>query len=132
MMPVYMYPVPPAQMRVVDAADWHFTAGGAVIRVPYGYSDEETLAAMVHELVEAFLVQRAGITEASVDEWDAAHADTSHEAGALSHAPYHHQHAAATKVERKLAAVLGVNWTQYDHDTDRVYETVREAKAAHE
>ena len=104
MMPVYMYQVPPAQMRVVDAADWHFTAGGAVIRVPYGYSDEETLAAMVHELVEAFLVQQAGITEASVDAWDAAHANSSDEAGALSHAPYHHQHAAATKVERKLAA----------------------------
>jgi hypothetical protein len=40
---------------------------------------------------------------------------------------YQHEHAAATNVEKKLAAVLGVRWATYDRDTDRLYDTVKAA-----
>jgi hypothetical protein len=127
MMPlICMYTVPPAAMRYADAGDWHYSHKGLEIRVPRGLSDEETLLLMVHELVESFMVRRDGFHEAAVNAFDQAHADAD-EAGALSAAPYHHEHAAATKVEKKLAAVLGVRWATYDRDTDRLYETVKAA-----
>jgi hypothetical protein len=126
MMPlICMMQVPPAAMRYADVGDWHYSHKGREIRVPRGLSDEETLLLMVHELVESFMVSRDGVHEAAVNAFDQAHADAD-EAGALSAAPYH-DHAAATKVEKKLAAVLGVRWATYDRDTDRLYETVKAA-----
>ena len=127
MMPlICLYTVPPAAMRYADVGDWHYSHKGLEIQVPRGLSDEETLLVMVHELVESFLVRRDGVHEAAVNAFDQAHADAD-EAGALSAAPYHHEHAAATKVEKKLAAVLGVRWATYDRDTDRLYDTVKAA-----
>jgi len=35
-------------------------------------------------------------------------------------------------VEKKLAAVLGVRWSTYDRDTDRLYDTVKDALHAPE
>ena len=81
---------------------------------------------MAHGPVESFLVRRDGVPEAAVNAFDQTHADAD-EAGPLSTAPYHHEHAAATKVEKKLAAVLGVRWAAYDRDTDRLYDTVNAA-----
>jgi len=131
MMPlICLYTVPPAAMRYADVGDWHYSHKGLEIRVPHGLSDEETLLVMVHELVESFLVRRDGVHEAAVNAFDQAHADAD-EAGALSAAPYHHEHAAATKVEKKLAAVLGVRWATYDRDTDRTRSPSSRAPAAH-
>ena len=94
--------------------------------MPRGLSNDETLLVMVHEVVESFMVRRDGVHEVAVNAFDQAHADAD-EAGALSAAPYHHEHAAATKVEKKLAAVLCVRWATYDRDTDRLYDTVKAA-----
>jgi hypothetical protein len=64
--------------------------------------------------------------EAAVSAFDQPPAGAD-EAGALSAAPYHHAYAAATKVEKKLAAVLCVRWATYDRDTDRLYDAVKAA-----
>ena len=74
----------------------------------------ETLVA-AHELIEAMLCRQAGISERAVDAFD-RHYEAHRKAGDQSEpgddprAPYHRQHVAATKIERELAALLGVVW----------------------
>jgi hypothetical protein len=127
MMPlICMEQVPPAEMRYADVGDWHFSHKGLEIRVPRGLSDDETLLIMVHELVEAYAARTAGLTEDDASRWDVAHHDAE-SPGDLSRAPYHHQHAMANKVERKLEAVLHVDDAAYQADVDRVYDTVQAA-----
>ena len=129
--PVYAWFNGPARGDAVcGRGDWHYSHKGLEIRVPRGLSDEEIVLVMVPELVESFLVRHDGVHEAAVNAFDQAHADAD-EAGALSAAPYHDEHAAATKVERKLAPVVGVRWATYDRDTDRTRSPSSRAPAAH-
>ena len=67
----------------------------------------------IHELVEAVLCRHAGITQEAVDAFDIAHPEAP-EPGDLTDAPYRHQHAIASGIERLLAAELGVDWLEYD------------------
>ena len=82
--------------------------------MPRGLSNDETLLVMVHEVVESFMVRRDGVHEAAVNAFDQAHADAD-EAGALSAAPYHHAHAAATKVEARGGARRAVGDLRTGH-----------------
>ena len=67
----------------------------------------------IHELVEAVLCRHAGISQEAVDAFDIAHPEAP-EPGDLNDAPYRHQHAIASGIERLLAAELGVDWLEYD------------------
>lgn len=67
----------------------------------------------IHELIEALLCHHAGISQQAVDEFDMAHPDAP-EPGDLADAPYRHQHAIASGIERLLAAELGVDWLEYE------------------
>ena len=72
------------------------------------------------------------------DQWAAwVHAGHVKDSGPPGTAPYASRNGtrslcAATKVEKKLAAVLGVRWSTYDRDTDRLYDTVKDALHAPE
>jgi hypothetical protein len=82
----------------------------------------ETLVA-THELIEAILCRQAGISERAVDAFDKhykAHRkdDDMSEPGDSPAAPYHRQHVAATKIERELAALLGVDWDTYGKEVE--------------
>ncbi len=78
---------------------------------------EELVA--VHELVEYLLVKRRGISVEAIDAFDKAFEanrvefDDS-EPGWDKKAPYHDEHVFAEKIERLLAAELGVDWDTYD------------------
>lgn len=75
-------------------------------------------AVAVHELVETYLCQRAGITESMVDEFDIAYdqnrlpGDVT-EPGDDPKAPYYKQHKFATKVENLLCFLLFVDPKAY-------------------
>jgi len=69
---ICLYTVPPAEMRYAAVADWHYPHRGLDIRVPRGMSDDETLLAMAHELVEAYAARKAGITDYDASRWDMA------------------------------------------------------------
>lgn len=86
----------------------------------------------IHELIEAFLCECAGVTEASVDDFDknfesgwletdslvgnklALPIGYPKEPGDHPDAPYYHQHQLATGIERILAAEAGVSWLEYE------------------
>lgn len=94
------------QIRVSIMSDWRY----------------EALVA-VHELCEALLCARAGVTPKMVDEFDLSFeanrvpGDQS-EPGDDPKAPYFAQHQAATAIEKQFANYLGVDWAAYEKEVD--------------
>ena len=79
----------------------------------------------IHELIEVFLCQQAGITEEQVDQFDKEFeknrgADNQLEPGDDAKSPYSKQHGVASGVERMLAALLGVNWNDYADELEKL------------
>lgn len=118
--------VPHSMQRYNTVGDWQFSTDGTLhIRVS-DYGDWRMVwAVAVHELVETYLCQRAGITEAMVDEFDLAYdenrtPDDTSEPGDNPNAPYYKQHQIATKVEKLVCAVLLVSWKAYLTRTDEL------------
>jgi hypothetical protein len=116
--------VPAAKMRYPTVGDWQFQPDGSLHITVTRMHDRryETLVA-AHELVEAVLCWQAGISEAAVDAFDQAYEARRRpgdltEPGDSRQAPYHHQHVAATWLERHLARLLKVNWRAYARAVD--------------
>ncbi len=98
-------------IEVVDVGNWKY----------------EALVA-IHELIEYLLVKAAGITIKSIDDFDTQfeleresglHGDD--EPGDDAGSPYHLQHGIATVAERAVAAMMGVNWSEYSNALGAVY-----------
>lgn len=107
--------VDPAAMRYPTAGDWEWLPDGALkLTVPdYGTSDQSALLVLIHELVEAFLCKRDGVSEESVTKFDVEN-PTLEEPGDDPSAPYHHQHQIAMALEASLAAAMQVNWDKHN------------------
>lgn len=67
---------------------------------------------LVHELVEMILTRHHGVSWKAVDKWDFAHPD-SDDPGRLPGCPYGKEHLAAERIEKILALLLGVKWSDY-------------------
>lgn len=101
-----------SEQRYDTVGDWYFDGLRQRIRVSsLGSLNYEFLIA-VHELIEWFLCENRGISEATVDAFDKHHL-ASPEPGNLKDAPYHREHQMAMKIERMLAKELGVDWKEY-------------------
>lgn len=113
-----------SQQRYPTVGDWDFrTPTNAEpelhVRVSYmGNEDFEFLVGL-HELVEAYLCHKRGITDEQVTDFDIKYeatrppGDTS-EPGNYPEAPYHHEHVFATALERAVAREMGVDWDEYE------------------
>ena len=83
-----------------------------------GNSDYEFLVAL-HELVEAKLCQKRGISDGEITAFDVEFeekrkpGDVS-EPGDSRDAPYQNEHCLATAVERMVCAAMGVSWQDYE------------------
>ena len=87
-----------------------------------GNSDYELLVA-IHELVEWYLTAKRGIKPEDIDDFDikfealrstAPEVIGDQEPGHMVSAPYHKEHVTAERIERILAAELGVDWEAYN------------------
>ena len=67
-----------------------------------------------HELVEMALCKAMGVTQERVDQFDLSYSGDREEPGDDERAPYHVQHQLATGLERTMAALLGVDWEEYE------------------
>jgi hypothetical protein len=105
--------VPYSEMRYATSGDWQVGHDGALVVTVADLGDERfNLLVAAHEVTEALLARRAGVTEQQVDEWDLAHLDAE-EPGEVAGCPYFTQHARASEVERLLAELMGVDWDAY-------------------
>lgn len=117
---VHLRTIPHESQRYETAGDWHIKVG----EITYIYvsdmqnRDYEWLA-MIHEIVEAVLCQKRGISDEEVTLFDEAYeakrpeGDES-EPGDDLKAPYHREHRFATKIEKLMAKELDVDWMTYD------------------
>ena len=100
------------QIKVSDMGDWRY----------------EFLVAL-HELVETMLCRQRDISPALVDEFDIAFEELREklpevigdmEPGDMTSAPYYREHQFATRLEKQLAAELGVDWNNYNLTVEKL------------
>lgn len=95
------------------------TSGKKEILVSKMADDRYEFLIALHELVESRLCKERGITDEAIDVFDLEYEknrsadDTTSEPGDHPDAPYHKEHVFATKIEKMLAAELGVDWGVY-------------------
>ena len=114
-------PAPRSLIRSSQCGDWMILEDGIRVLVFNELSGESQLAVAIHELVEAYLCQRDGVTEQEVcdhdDIFEAERLKGKHdefsEPGDDPRAPYREQHQAATHVERAVCHALGLDWNKH-------------------
>lgn len=110
--------------RYPTLGDWFEQGEALQIRASrVGNHDYETLI-LLHELVEALLCRKRGISDADVDAFDMDFEDNrsmgdKSEPGNSAKAPYYKEHQFATCIERLMAHELGVDWNDYERDLDK-------------
>jgi hypothetical protein len=84
-----------------------------------GNEDYEFLV-IIHELIEAHLCRKRGISEPEIkafdEEFESKRVEGNvDEPGDDPKAPYQKEHQFATKIEKQLAKELNVNWEEYSN-----------------
>lgn len=113
-MKVEIESIPQSKMRYPSLGDYWRSADGALYIKVQEFSDwrYEFLIA-IHELIEEALTRQRGIAEPAIMAFDMEHLD-SDDPGMLPEAPYHKEHVFATGIEMAMAAMLGVDWAEYE------------------
>lgn len=125
--------IPHSCQRYDTVGDWTFEPDGtlnvnvsemiqkptSICPITVKHEDSEFLVA-IHEIVEAYLCKKAGITAEEVDAFDIEYKDHSPnlEPGDSTAAPYHVQHLIATSIEMMLCAALNLNWSEHERRVD--------------
>lgn len=110
--------------RYPTIGDWFYHADGTLeIRVSKMSDWRYEFLVALHELIECFLCDNDGITQASVDKFDKQFEmrrkpNNHDEAGDSPIAPYRKQHCIATGVERIVAVCLRVCWSTYEKEIE--------------
>lgn len=122
-MNVHIKIIPHDDQRYFTVGDWWYEADALEIRVSRipEHPDYEFLVGY-HELIEAQLCAKAGITEEQVTAFDVIFENErlvglhlpEDEPGDDCRAPYRLQHVWATAQEKYMADALGVNWEHYE------------------
>jgi hypothetical protein len=123
--------IDPASMRYPTAGDWEWLPDGSLlVTVPnYGGQELSGLLVAIHEIVEAVLCRRDGITDEEVTRFDTEN-PTIEEPGDEPAAPYHKQHVIAMAIERDAAIAWGIDWDKHNQwVTDAGNEVERLEKA---
>jgi hypothetical protein len=83
-----------------------------------GNEDYEFLVG-IHELIEAYLCRKRGISEGSVTAFDIEFeskrpSGNTDEPGCDPAAPYYKEHLYATGIEKQISTELNVSWSEYE------------------
>lgn len=120
-MKIEMITIPHDAQRYDTCGDWEIGKDGSIsISVSDMGNEDYALLVALHELVEVWFCRKRGISQKSVDDFDIAYENARKdgdisEPGDSTKAPYFLEHRFATKIERQVAAQLGVNWEEYDN-----------------
>lgn len=117
-MKIIIETIPQSQHRYETTGDYWTEEDGTIqIRVTdMGNKDYEFFVA-IHELVEQFLVDKRGITDEAITNFDIEfekNAGPTDEPGDIPNAPYQNEHCFATGIERMICAISGVKWDDYE------------------
>lgn len=120
-MNIILSTLPHTSQRYDTCGDWITDGRGHLRHVcvsEMGNEDYHFLVG-IHELIEAYLCLKRGITQEAVDAFDIHFEErrvegNTDEPGHDPAAPYHREHVFAEMIERLLADELGVDWDHYD------------------
>lgn len=120
--------------RYPTVGDWFYKkdkSGEKVLHIKVSWLPRWEMVALiaVHELVEVLLCKSAGVSQAEVDRFDKEF-ERARDRGQLAHpddepgdnpgAPYKRQHCFATAVERMLCAEMGISWSDYADEVEKL------------
>lgn len=107
-MRAFITSIPKQVMRYDTLGDWTYCNGVFTISVDDALPKDHQFLIALHELVEAYLCTRDGITQQEVDEFDLNFKGDG-EPGDDPACPYRKQHRFAMNIERLVAHELGVD-----------------------
>ena len=99
--------IPQEAMRYATQGDWQEIDGVMMITVAADTEDEQFLIGL-HEMVEAYLCKKHGVTEAAVDAFDLNFTGEG-EPGDAPNSPYRREHRKAMLIEHLMASFLGLS-----------------------
>lgn len=113
--------IPHHAQRYPTVGDWIEDGRGHLrhVRVSEMGNEDYHFLVALHEMIEAWLCLKRGVSQESVDAFDqtfeaARPEGDDREPGHEPDAPYHREHVFAEKIERMVAEELGVDWDAYD------------------
>lgn len=115
--------IPHKKQRYSTCGDWKGSLKHIVISVSRMKNLDYCFLIFIHEVIEAWLCLKRGITEEQVTAFDIAYEaqrteDNESEPGDDRDAPYRKEHQFATKIEHMLAEEIGINWEEYEKALD--------------
>ncbi len=119
--------IPDKEQRYDTVGDYSKKDGIDEIMVSEMSNRQYEFLVAIHEMVEQYLCENAGITDEEITGFDVEYeskrkkGDDS-EPGENIYAPYHRQHMFAEKVEKMMADQCGIDWEVYSKYTNRFYE----------
>jgi len=119
--------IPHKDQRYETCGDWFWTHGALRILVSETGNEDYNFLVAIHEMIEAYLCATSGISEESVTQFDMEferqrkEGDVN-EPGDSKEAPYHAQHRIASEVERYTAALMRIDWKDYEDTINRLGE----------
>lgn len=99
--------------QIDEQGNWHITVSELPAKHAL-FPEKFAFLVAFHELVEMALCAASGVTTAEIDKFDLHYAGSRDEPGDDDDAPYYEQHQIATGLERTMAALLGVDWSEYE------------------
>ena len=124
---------PERLVRAHQSGDWTYTERTILASVMEDtYPPQSELIIGIHEVIEAFLCRKMGITDAEVvafdEKYERERAQGQHpedaEPGDAEDCPYRIPHQAATHVERAACHALDVSWIEHE-------SVVQQSEAGH-
>jgi hypothetical protein len=115
--------IPHDCQRYPTVGDWQFSGPELIINVSETGNEDYNFLIALHEMIEAYLCKKHGVTEQQVDEWDKSHLE-SNDPGMLPNCPYGLEHAMATGVELAVGEALGIDFEDYTRKVDSLDNNV--------
>ena len=117
---------PQSGIRSNQSGDWYYDDDSITVHVLETLPPESQLAIAVHEMTEAFLCRRAGISDDAIvafdDQYEREREEGKHpnntEPGDAEDSIYLSQHQAATHCERAVCHALDLAWAEHDRSVN--------------
>ena len=127
-MKIILEVIDPHAMRYKTVGDWQIDEVDKkiTIQVADTGNNDYNFTLLMHELMEAVLCLKSGITGSQVDAWDLEHED-SDDPGILKGSPYREQHISATIIEDVVLSILKLDPYEYDKVIEMAWYVIERA-----
>ncbi len=131
---IYIDTIPHSEQRYPTVGDYWHTSNKSCgykkieVRVSNMENPDYEFLVAIHELIEAYLTKKRGITEELITDFDikfeeSRTPESTDEPGDHPNAPYRKEHFFATTIERLAAAELGVDWMAYSAKINSLFQS---------